>query len=82
MPEYRILIVANKFQTGFDQPLLHTMYVDKRLAGVHAVQTLSRLNRTAWGAGKTETVVLDFVNDAEEIQRSFPAVLPDDTAGR
>ncbi len=71
MPEYRILIVANKFQTGFDQPLLHTMYVDKRLAGVHAVQTLSRLNRTAWGAGKTETVVLDFVNDAEEIQRSF-----------
>ena len=48
-PEYRFLIVANKFQTGFDQPLLHTMYVDKKLGGVNAVQTLSRLNRTPWG---------------------------------
>ncbi len=57
---YRILIVANKFQTGFDQPLLHTMYVDKKLGGVHAVQTLSRLNRTY--PGKNETMVLDFAN--------------------
>jgi type I restriction enzyme R subunit len=68
-PEYRILIVANKFQTGFDEPLLHTMYVDKKLGGVNAVQTLSRLNRTA--KGKKETVVLDFVNEWEAIQKSF-----------
>src|SRR5437764_4539733 len=66
---YRILIVANKFQTGFDQPLLHTMYVDKKLGGVNAVQTLSRLNRTY--PGKNETMVLDFVNEAEEIQQAF-----------
>lgn len=65
----RVLIVANKYQTGFDQPLLHTMYVDKRLSGVQAVQTLSRLNRTA--PGKEDTFVLDFVNDTEEIKRSF-----------
>lgn len=65
----RILIVANKFQTGFDQPLLHTMYVDKKLGGVHAVQTLSRLNRTH--PDKEETMVLDFANEAEEIQKSF-----------
>jgi type I restriction enzyme R subunit len=63
---YRILIVANKFQTGFDQPLLHTMYVDKKLGGVNAVQTLSRLNRIY--SGKNETMVLDFANDTEEIQ--------------
>lgn len=68
-PEYRILIVANKYQTGFDEPLLHTMYVDKKLGGVHAVQTLHRLDRSA--AGKSETVVLDFVNEAENIQKSF-----------
>lgn len=68
-PEYRILIVANKFQTGFDEPLLHTMYVDKKLYGVHAVQTLSRLNRTK--KGKDSTMVLDFVNDPEDIQKSF-----------
>jgi type I restriction enzyme R subunit len=68
-PEFRFLIVANKFQTGFDQPLLHTMYVDKKLGGVNAVQTLSRLNRTR--AGKTGTMVLDFVNDAHEIQLAF-----------
>jgi type I restriction enzyme R subunit len=68
-PEYRILIAANKFQTGFDEPLLHTMYVDKRLGGVGAVQTLSRLNRTA--RGKVDTVVLDFVNEWDEIQRAF-----------
>jgi len=66
---YRFLIVANKFQTGFDQPLLHTMYVDKKLGGVNAVQTLSRLNRTT--AGKKDTFVLDFANDADEIKKSF-----------
>ena len=66
---HNVLIVANKYQTGFDQPLLHTMYVDKRLSGVQAVQALSRLNRTH--AGKDDTFVLDFVNDAEEIKRSF-----------
>src|SRR6266496_5947738 len=66
---YRILIVANKFQTGFDQPLLHTMYVDKRLGDVNAVQTLSRLNRTY--PGKNETMVLAFVNEAEEIEKAF-----------
>ncbi len=67
--EYRFLVVANKFQTGFDQPLLHTMYVDKRLGGVNAVQTLSRLNRTA--PGKVGTMVLDFANEAESIQAAF-----------
>ncbi len=67
--EYRILIVANKFQTGFDQPLLHTMYVDKKLGGVNAVQTLSRLNRTA--PNKVDTIVLDFANEAEHIQKAF-----------
>jgi len=67
--EYRFLIVAEKFQTGFDQPLLHTMYVDKRLAGVHAVQTLSRLNRVY--PGKDETMVLDFFNEVGEIQAAF-----------
>ena len=68
-PEYRILVVANKYQTGFDEPLLHTMYVDKRLAGVQAVQTLSRLNRIR--RGKNETLVLDFVNEAEDIMAAF-----------
>jgi type I restriction enzyme R subunit len=67
--EYGILIAADKYQTGFDQPLLHTMYVDKRLADVQAVQTLSRLNRTF--PGKEDTFVLDFVNDPEEIQKAF-----------
>ncbi|MEN9548945.1 MAG: hypothetical protein RIR12_1536 [Bacteroidota bacterium] len=67
--QYRFLIVANKYQTGFDQPLLHTMYVDKKLGGVNAVQTLSRLNRTT--AGKTDTFVLDFANQAEDIKKSF-----------
>src|SRR3989440_2947201 len=66
---YRILVVANKFQTGFGQPQLHTMYVDKKLGGVNAVQTLSRLNRTH--PGKNETMVLDFANEAEEIQQAF-----------
>ncbi|CAM1343858.1 type I restriction endonuclease subunit R [Tenacibaculum amylolyticum] len=67
--EYRILIVAEKYQTGFDQPLLQTMYVDKKLSGVKAVQTLSRLNRTC--AGKIDTFVLDFVNEREDIFKSF-----------
>ena len=67
--ENRILIVANKYQTGFDQPRLHTMYVDKKLSGVKAVQTLSRLNRTY--PGKEDTFVLDFVNDPDEIMESF-----------
>lgn len=67
--DYQILIAANKYQTGFDQPLLHTMYVDKRLDGVHAVQALSRLNRKI--PGKDEPFVLDFVNDAEDIYGAF-----------
>lgn len=67
--DYRFLIVANKYQTGFDQPLLHTMYVDKKLGGVSAVQTLSRLNRTT--SGKTDTYVLDFANTTDEIKHSF-----------
>jgi type I restriction enzyme R subunit len=69
LPGYRILIVANKYQTGFDEPLLHTMWVDKKLGDVNAVQTLSRLNRTTHG--KTDTVVLDFVNEAETIREAF-----------
>ena len=68
-PEYRFLVVASKFQTGFDQPLLHTMYVDKKLGGVNAVQTLSRLNRTH--PGKQGVMVLDFANEAEEIRKAF-----------
>ena len=67
--EYQVLLVAEKYQTGFDQPLLHTMYVDKRLAGIQAVQTLSRLNRT-W-VGKEDTFILDFVNSPEDIQEAF-----------
>ena len=67
---YRLLIVANKFQTGFDQPLLHTMYVDKKLAGVNAVQTLSRLNRTLPPL-KTDTCVLDFADNAERVKEGF-----------
>ncbi|MFA5618318.1 MAG: DEAD/DEAH box helicase family protein, partial [Syntrophorhabdaceae bacterium] len=66
---YQVLIVAEKYQTGFDQPLLHTMYVDKRLADIQAVQTLSRLNRTC--AGKEDTFVLDFVNEPQDIQAAF-----------
>ena len=67
--EYQILLVANKFQTGFDQPLLCGMYVDKRLAGIQAVQTLSRLNRAY--PGKDTTYILDFVNVAEEVLEAF-----------
>jgi type I restriction enzyme, R subunit len=68
-PDYRFLIVAEKFQTGFDEPLLHTMYVDKKLAGVHAIQTLSRLNRIH--PDKEDTMVLDFVNEADDIAAAF-----------
>jgi type I restriction enzyme, R subunit len=67
--EYQILLVANKFQTGFDQPLLCGMYVDKRLDGIQAVQTLSRLNRAH--PGKDTTYVLDFVNDAKDVLAAF-----------
>ncbi|WP_431061623.1 type I restriction endonuclease subunit R [Methanobacterium sp.] len=66
---YRILIVANKFQTGFDQPLLHTMYVDKSLNGITAVQTLSRVNRIH--KNKSDTLILDFANKTEVIQKAF-----------
>ena len=67
--EYQVLLVAEKYQTGFDQPLLHTMYVDKKLSGIQAVQTLSRLNRTC--AGKDDTFVLDFVNTPDDIFKAF-----------
>lgn len=67
--DYKILIVANKFQTGFDEPLLQTMYVDKKLNGVAAVQTLSRLNRIA--PNKNDTLVLDFANDTDTIRKAF-----------
>lgn len=70
-PEYHILVVADKYQTGYDQPLLTTMYVNKKLAGVSAVQTLSRLNRTAERKSQADLAVLDFVNDAEDIQDAF-----------
>ncbi len=68
-PDYQLLLVANKFQTGFDQPLLCGMYVDRRLAGIQAVQTLSRLNRAH--DGKDTTYVLDFMNSAEDILKAF-----------
>jgi len=68
-PDYQVLLVANKYQTGFDQPLLCAMYVDKRLDGVQAVQTLSRLNRKI--PGKENPFVLDFVNEAEDIYKAF-----------
>lgn len=67
--DFNVLIVAEKYQTGFDEPLLHTMFIDKKLSGVKAVQTLSRLNRTH--PGKEDTFILDFVNTAEEMQESF-----------
>ncbi|MBK1619313.1 restriction endonuclease subunit R [Lamprobacter modestohalophilus] len=67
--DYRVLLVAEKYQTGFDQPLLQTMYVVKRLSGVQAVQTLSRLNRIA--PGKSRTFVLDFINQEDDIYRAF-----------
>ena len=67
--DFGMLIVAEKYQTGFDEPLLHTMFVDKKLSGVKAVQTLSRLNRTC--RGKQDTFVLDFVNSADDIKKAF-----------
>jgi len=68
-PDYNVLVVAEKYQTGYDEPLLHTMFVDKQLHGVKAVQTLSRINRTH--EGKTDTFVLDFANDVEDIKEAF-----------
>ena len=68
---YKFLIVANKYQTGFDEPRLSAMYVDKPLSGVMAVQTLSRLNRTMPSKNKTKTFVVDFINDPETILHSF-----------
>ncbi|SEG25945.1 type I restriction enzyme, R subunit [Thermomonospora echinospora] len=70
-PEYRILVVAEKYQTGFDQPLLTTMYVNKKLTGIAAVQTLSRLNRTTDRKSQADLAVLDFVNEAADIQEAF-----------
>ena len=67
--DYKILIVAEKFQTGFDQPLLHTMYVDRMLGGIQCIQTLSRLNRCY--PGKEDTMVMDFRNDREKVQKAF-----------
>ena len=67
--EFNVLVVAEKYQTGFDEPLLHTMFVDKKLKGIKAVQTLSRLNRTY--NGKDDTLVIDFVNEASDIQEAF-----------
>lgn len=75
--QYNILVVANKYQTGFDEPLLHTMYVDKKLHDVTAVQTLSRLNRTT--SGKTSTFVLDFENTEEDIKGAFLPYYEDTT---
>ncbi|MDU7524887.1 MAG: type I restriction endonuclease subunit R, partial [Roseomonas mucosa] len=68
-PQFSVLLVANKFQTGFDQPLLCAMYVDRKLGGIQAVQTLSRLNRAY--PGKDTTYVVDFVNEPEEILAAF-----------
>ena len=68
-PKFRLLVVSNKFQTGFDEPLVQSMYVDKRLSGVQCVQTLSRLNRTT--TGKTQTFILDFINEPEDVKKSF-----------
>jgi type I restriction enzyme, R subunit len=78
--EHQVLLVAEKYQTGFDQPLLHTMYVDKRIAGIQAVQTLSRLNRTH--PLKEDTFVLDFVNDRSEIQAAFKQFYEGATMGK
>lgn len=69
--DHKILVVANKYLTGFDEPMLHTMYVDKKLQGVLAVQALSRLNRCNWKLGKTDTFVLDFYNTVDDIKAAF-----------
>jgi len=76
--EFQVLVAAEKYQTGFDQPMLHTMYVVKKLASVNAVQTLSRVNRIA--DGKSDTFVLDFVNDAEDIREAFEPFFAQTTA--
>ena len=73
--DYRLLVVANKFLTGFDEPLLHTMYIDKKLTGVLAVQALSRLNRCNNKMGKNDTFILDFVNSTTEIKQAFDPLL-------
>ena len=78
--DYRVLLVAEKYQTGFDQPLLQTMYVVKRLAGVQAVQTLSRLNRIA--PGKSRTFILDFANEEEDIHKAFKPYYETTSIGR
>jgi type I restriction enzyme R subunit len=75
---YRFLICADKFQTGYDEPLLHTMYVDKALSGIKAVQTLSRLNRAH--PQKHDTFVLDFINDVATIQAAFEPYYRTDVA--
>ncbi|AGE37344.1 type I restriction-modification system, restriction subunit [Corynebacterium urealyticum DSM 7111] len=77
---YKFLIVANKYQTGFDEPRLSAMYVDKPLSGVMAVQTLSRLNRTMPSKNKTKTFVVDFVNDPETILEAFQPYYSQGTA--
>lgn len=77
---YNVLIVADKYQTGFDEPMLHTMFVDKKLHGVKAVQTLSRLNRTV--KGKIDTYVLDFANNADDMQKSFQPFYEDTILSR
>ena len=69
--DFKILVVANKYLTGFDEPMLHTMYVDKKLQQVLAVQALSRLNRCNWKLGKTDTFVLDFYNSVDDIKAAF-----------
>jgi len=69
--DFKILVVANKYLTGFDEPMLHTMYVDKKLQGVLAVQALSRLNRCNWKLGKYDTFVLDFYNTVDDIKDAF-----------
>jgi type I restriction enzyme R subunit len=69
--DYRILVVANKYLTGFDEPMLHSMYIDKKLQGVLAVQAISRLNRCNWKLGKTDTFVLDFYNSVDDIKAAF-----------
>lgn len=76
--EYQVLVVAEKYQTGFDQPLLHTMYVIKKLKDIKAVQTLSRLNRVT--AGEENTFVLDFINDGDAIQEVFAPYFTETTA--
>ena len=77
--DFNVMIAANKFQTGFDQPKLCAMYVDKKLQGVDCVQTLSRLNRLFPGK---QTFILDFYNDAQDILDAFAPLLPESRTGR